>query len=106
MVGRCPLVFCDVRIATFSVVRGLHRPGNWYNTEDSVVGQRATRQGIMRQPDGQTKKCLTIGAAGDVDPTRFWYPGAAPPQTDLAGEGIGEDADALQAKPERAPVRI
>jgi len=60
----------------------------------------------MRQPDGQTKKCLTIGAAGGVDPTRFRHPGAVPPQTDLAGEGIGEDAHELQAEPERAPVRI
>lgn len=60
----------------------------------------------MRQPDGQTKKCLTTGAAGGVDPTRFRHPGAAPPQTDLAGEGTGEDADALQAEPEQAPGRI
>lgn len=71
-----------------------------------MVGKGTARQGIMRQPDGQTKKCLTTGAAGGVDPTRFRLPGAVPPPTDLAGEGIGEDADALQAEPEQAPVQI
>lgn len=71
-----------------------------------MVGKGTARQGNMRQPDRLTKKCLTIGAAGGVDPTSFRHPGAVPPPTDLAGEGIGEDADALRAEPEQAPGRI